>query len=254
MPLVETEAIVLHAFDYSETSRILRLATRDAGVQSVLARGARRSKARFGSAVDLFAQGHAELHLRDGRDLQTLAAFDVTHARPAIADDLNRFTGASALAEIMLRFAAADDTHSALFDALAASLDRIERAAPEQCTEAALGSAWYLLAVLGYAPSLELCSTCQTQQAETSKSLFSPSAGGILCANCAKGSPGGRSVPAAELSRLASWIVGAATSVLEPESCSSHQRLLREYLQYHLSDNRALKAFEAWEHGDWGRT
>ena len=99
-------------------------------MQSVLARGARRSKARFGSAVDLFAQGHAELHLRDGRDLQTLAAFDVTHARPAIADDLNRFTGASALAEIMLRFAAADDAHPQLFDVLAASLDRIERAAP----------------------------------------------------------------------------------------------------------------------------
>ena len=47
MPLVETDAIVLHVFDYSETSRILRLATRDAGLQSVLARGARRSKSRW---------------------------------------------------------------------------------------------------------------------------------------------------------------------------------------------------------------
>jgi len=254
MPLVETEAVVLHAFDYSETSRILRLATRDAGVQSVLARGARRSKARFGSAVDLFAQGHAELHLRDGRDLQTLAAFDVTHARSAIADDLNRFTGASALAEIMLRFAAADDTHSQLFDALTASLDRIEHAAPEQCTEAALGSAWHLLSVLGYAPSLDECANCHTRNAEPSTLLFSPSAGGILCANCAKGSPGGRSVPAAELQRLAIWITGADTSPLTADTCSSHQRLLREFLQYHLSDNRALRAFAAWEHGDWSAT
>ena len=57
MPLVETDAIVLHAFDYSETSRILRLATRDAGVQSVLARGARRYRSKVGTAVDLFAQG-----------------------------------------------------------------------------------------------------------------------------------------------------------------------------------------------------
>ena len=40
MTLVVTEAIVLHAFDYLESSRILRLVTRDAGVRSVLARGA----------------------------------------------------------------------------------------------------------------------------------------------------------------------------------------------------------------------
>ena len=39
MPLVSSDAIVLHAFDYLESSRILRLVTRDAGVRSVLAFG-----------------------------------------------------------------------------------------------------------------------------------------------------------------------------------------------------------------------
>ena len=85
MPAVVTEAIVLHAFDYLETSRILRLLTREAGVQSVLARGARRSRKRFGSAMDLFAQGIAEIHVRPNRDLQTLGALDITRARAALA-------------------------------------------------------------------------------------------------------------------------------------------------------------------------
>ena len=49
-----TDAIVLHAFDYLESSRILKLVTRDAGVRSVLARGARKSKKRFGAALDLY--------------------------------------------------------------------------------------------------------------------------------------------------------------------------------------------------------
>src|SRR5258708_1522917 len=40
MPLVETDAIALHVFDYSETSRLLRLATRAAGRQSARASGA----------------------------------------------------------------------------------------------------------------------------------------------------------------------------------------------------------------------
>ncbi|MEO7366765.1 MAG: DNA repair protein RecO, partial [Gemmatimonadaceae bacterium] len=78
MESLATEAIVLHAFDYLETSRIIRLMTREAGVQSVLARGARSSRKRFGSAVDLFAQGLVEIHVRPNRDLQLLASFDVT--------------------------------------------------------------------------------------------------------------------------------------------------------------------------------
>ena len=78
MALLATEAIVLHSFDYLESSRILRIVTRDAGVRSVLAKGARRSSRRFGSALDLFAQGSAQLYAKPGRDLDTLSGFDVT--------------------------------------------------------------------------------------------------------------------------------------------------------------------------------
>ncbi len=72
------------------------------GVQSVLARGARRSKSRFGSAVDLFAQGaRRAASARRAAICKRSARFDVTHARATIADDLGRFTGASAIAEIV---------------------------------------------------------------------------------------------------------------------------------------------------------
>src|SRR5947208_2219573 len=80
MTLVVTEAIVLHAFDYLESSRILKLVTRDAGVRSVLARGAKRSRKRFGTALDLYAEGTAELRMKTGRDLDTLSSFDVPRA------------------------------------------------------------------------------------------------------------------------------------------------------------------------------
>ena len=85
MPLIQTDAIVLHAFSYLESSRILRLATRDAGVVTVLAKGARRSSRRFGTAVDLFAEGQAQFYTKAGRDLHTLAAFDVARSRPELA-------------------------------------------------------------------------------------------------------------------------------------------------------------------------
>src|SRR5215467_808309 len=104
MTLVVTEAIVLHAFDYLESSRIVRLLTRDAGVRSALARGARSSRRRFGSSLDLFVQGSVELHTKPGRDLDTLGSFDVTRQRSALGARLERFAGAGAIAELTLRF------------------------------------------------------------------------------------------------------------------------------------------------------
>src|SRR5688572_1752229 len=105
MTLVSTDAIVLHVQDYLESSRIVRLATREHGVQGVLARGARRPRSNIGSSLDLFAIGVAQFTLKPARELSNLSRFDVTRSRMGIAADLDRFAGASALAEFAARFA-----------------------------------------------------------------------------------------------------------------------------------------------------
>src|SRR5687767_1839476 len=124
MPALRTDAVVLHAFNYLETSRIFRIATREAGFQSVLARGARRPKSRYGTALDLFASGTAEIFVKTGRELQTLASFDVTRSRGQLAADLDRFIAASAIAELAMRFTSVE-SHAELYDALVATFDAI---------------------------------------------------------------------------------------------------------------------------------
>jgi DNA repair protein RecO (recombination protein O) len=84
MPLSVTEAIVLHAFDYLESSRIIRLLTRESGLQSVLARGARKSRGRYGSALDLFAEGSAQIYVKPNRELHNLAGFEISRSREAL--------------------------------------------------------------------------------------------------------------------------------------------------------------------------
>ena len=55
MSLVSTPAIVLSALRYSESSKIVRLATRELGVQSAIAKGALRPRSRFGAALQLLS-------------------------------------------------------------------------------------------------------------------------------------------------------------------------------------------------------
>src|SRR5436189_6335992 len=103
MSLVTTPAVVLQTYRYSETSKIVRLATRDLGVQSAIAKGALRPKSRFGAALQVLSEGQAQFLTKEHRELHVLTAFDLVHLYQGLASDLDRYATASALAEVMLR-------------------------------------------------------------------------------------------------------------------------------------------------------
>ena len=250
MALLATDAIVLHVFDYLESSRILKLATRDAGIQSVLAKGMRRAGRKYGSAVDLFADGVAHIHTKPGRDLQTLASFDVARARPEIAGDLERFTGASALAELALRFMR-DDSHPALFDVLTTALDALCTADGDAAREAALAGAWHLIGELGFAPALDQCGECHAPIDAGVAVTFVHRSGGVLCPVCARLAPLGRTLPPDARAAMREWVAGRRASLPDQAAARAHQRLLREFVVEHLSDGRTLRAFDVWERDRW---
>src|SRR5258705_9619438 len=79
--LVTPPALVLQTYRYSETSKVVRLATRDLGVQSAIAKGALRPKSRFGAGLELLSEGVAQLYFRETRELHTLGAFDLVNLR-----------------------------------------------------------------------------------------------------------------------------------------------------------------------------
>ncbi|MEO7510698.1 MAG: DNA repair protein RecO [Gemmatimonadaceae bacterium] len=251
MNLVTTDALVLHAFDYLETSRIVRLATRDAGMLSVIARGARASDKRFGWGLDLFASGVAQIHSKPGRDLQQLAGFDVGSARGALSAHLERFSAASALSELALRFAGGDEPGE-FFDVLTSAFDAIAAAPPARARDVGLAAAWRLVAALGFAPAVQRCCSCHEDIASEATMSFSHQAGGVVCAPCAAGLPRGRSLPPDARAALNAWSRGEDVDLREEGVRRAHLRLLREFLEQHLNDGRPMRAFESWERGMGG--
>ncbi len=248
-PLV-TEAIVLHSFDYLETSRIIRLMTRDAGIQSVLARGARSSRKRFASALDLFAQGRAEIHIRPNRDLQSLVSFEVSRARPQLATDVGRFTAGSMIAELALRWSS-DEQAPGLFDAVELALDRIASASEDESVDAALAGAWNIIATLGFTPALDVCANCHNELDTNARVVFSHAAGGALCAKCGALAAGSRTLPPSARNAMREWTTGGSARLENPAEARAHQRLLREFFLEHLGGEKELRAYRVWEHGAW---
>jgi len=237
--MIATPALILQAFPYSETSRILRLLTADHGLQSVIAKGARSPRSRFGAVLEPFTEGIATFHIKEGRDLHTLSGFDLVRSRQGLGRGLLRFGGASLIAELLLRVGT-ESADPDLFESVRAAFDTIDQATDADLESRVLAEAWALIAHLGFAPSLEACITCDRPVEPDADVLFDYTAGGVRCPDCSAG-VGGRIVPAAARDALRRLAAGEAITLPRTEA---HWRLLARYLSHHVLEGASLKSFE----------
>lgn len=241
MPLIRADAIILQTFAYSETSKILRLATRTHGVRSVIALGALRPRSRFGGVLEPFTEGVATFYAKEGRDLHTLSSFDLTRTRQELGADLRRFGGASLLAELVLR-AGSEEADQALFEQLRGALDRLARAPEDRLDGVLLAEAWALVGRLGFSPSTDDCTVCGRPLADDEDAYFDYGAGGVLCTGCARPDAvrgAGRVIPAAARRALAGFCRGIAIDVERP---AAHWALLSRFVAHHVADGAALRS------------
>lgn len=246
MSLVTTPAVILHTFPYGETSKIVRLMTRDHGVQSAIAKGALRPKSAFGARLQALSEGAAQLYLKPTRDLHILAAFDVAQQRPAFARDVARYAAGAAVAELVMRFAPAEP-HPEIFELLVRELDRLAAVVPERLPAASLIALWAVVAALGFTPSLGACAQ-DGRPLPAGAVAFSLTDGGFLCTRCARAN---RATTLAKPHRrvLERLVSGAeeAVQLLPRRDAAAHRRLLVRFVEQHVAEGREVRALSFWE-------
>lgn len=255
MALVSTPAVVLQTHRYSETSKIVRLATRDLGVQSAIAKGVLRPRSPFGAALETLSEGTAQLYHRETRELQTLAAFDVITLRRGLALDLARFAGAAALAEVMLKMAPAAPLPAA-YETFTAGLDTLTAVPAADADAAGARALWLLIGVLGFAPALGVCVRDGAAVSPNGKGIaFSLADGGVLCASCAGAQPPTRLPPKAYADLLAMNTWDAPLPALDASHAAAHRRLVARFIRHHSGETgggaRSLRALDFWERRAW---
>lgn len=243
MPLVSEDALILQAFAYSETSKILRLLTPGHGVVSVMARGARRPRSRYGGVLEPFTEGSATFYLKPNRDLHTLGGFDLIHSGQTLGSDLLRFGGASVLAELVL-CTASSEADEGLYDEVRDALRTLETTPPTELEATLLSRIWAVVTRLGYSPSLDRCLVCQREIGPTEDATFDYEGGGLRCLDCSGGAASGRTLPAAARTALRRMAAGETVSI---ERTPAHWALLARFLAFHVLEGRALRSLKFLE-------
>ncbi len=184
MPLVKDRAVVLRRLDYSETSQVLVVFTRDYGQQRLIAKGIKRAtKARASTGIDLLELGQLVFSQRAGREghLGTLTEWRQQEAYPHLRRDLTRFYAAQYAAEITSQLTEVHDPHPRLFDGLCEFLAAL---AQEPVLESLVGFVWLLLREIGLRPELSRCLNCNRAIEHSQEILFSSREGGAICRDC----------------------------------------------------------------------
>jgi DNA repair protein RecO (recombination protein O) len=239
MALVRSRCLILQSYPYSETSRILRLLTEDFGVQSVIAKGARRPKSRFGGLLEPFTEGTASFYHRETRDLHTLGGFDLDRTHRGVGSDLLRFAGASLVAELVLHTATAEP-HPELFERVSAALRVIDAAEEGQVAGVVLAAAWSTLALLGFGAETAHCVRCGVEIDPAVEVRFDAPGGGVSCAPCRKV---GRPVPAAARAELAGYVAGADRGGPSAHA-HLHVAMLEAFLAAQLERGRPFRSLD----------
>jgi DNA repair protein RecO (recombination protein O) len=229
------QSFVLSTLDYGDSDRIVSLFTLEHGRIKAFARGARKSRKRFGPALEPFARIDAQARVKDG--LSSLQQADIVCIFPAIRANLERIAHALYACELVDIITPEGHPLPRLYRLLAAYLDRLE-------TETAVeGDRRFfeinLLNILGYRPSLETCNRCDSPFGETAAWL--QDGGEQLCRSC---SAGGRPLSPATLKTLSACLKTGSFGqiVFTPETLQQAGYLLDEAITAH--SGRRLKSLE----------
>lgn len=185
MSAEKTDAIILRVVEYSETSCVVTVLSREFGKLSGLAKGARRKKSPFESALDLLSVVRLVFLRRSGGGLELLTEAKLERRFRSSARDLSRYYLATYLGELLLLFTEENDPHPALYDAAVAALSAIDSELPDPAWEL-LGFELRLLSELGHSPMLDGCTGCG-ESISGGRVHFGLLTGGLLCPRCRSG-------------------------------------------------------------------
>ncbi len=244
MPLYKTPAIILHALPYGEADQIVTLYTLDFGKIRGIAKGAKRSRKRFGNRLEIGSYVRVTYFEKESSGLVRLSNCDLIRPFAGLREDIHKLAWASYFIELVDGLTAEKIENKALFRLLAAFLSLVDRGILKDEIQRVFEAR--LLSCLGYGPQLEHCVRCQKKLAGE-KFFFSPRGGGVLCASCAAHLPGTIPVSLGTIKTLLlaqTLTLGKVGRIsFSPQSLKESQAVLSAFLREHLGKELKSKKF-----------
>ncbi|HVX83642.1 MAG TPA: DNA repair protein RecO C-terminal domain-containing protein [Phycisphaerae bacterium] len=194
---VSDDGICLRVRDFSETSQIVGVFTRDHGLVPLIAKGIKREnkKGVVSGPLDLLTAGDVVYvpakAMRGGSgpsgpavggELGTLAAWELVDHRTGLRKNLTALNAAMVCAEVTTLLVQPYDPHPELFEELEAALAMLAGVGGKgQRARTVVAYVKAALVAAGYGPQLESCLRCGKALVSDRRVRFMAGSGGFVC-------------------------------------------------------------------------
>lgn len=230
MPVRETEAIILRTIPLHEADKIVSFLARREGRMRGVAPSARRSRKRFGAALELLS--HVRIRYQDhpARDLVRLESCELLDSFFEIQSKYEVAVASSYVAEVCEQLLPEREANDAFFRLVLLVMTEIR----------STGDIWrpltyfdlWVVKLAGFLPPLGACIRCRAALESGESAWYGPHWDGLLCKAC-------RGEQAWTLSResrlLARKMLASALPSISPEGwAKSRAEDLRRFLGQHM--------------------
>lgn len=176
MEVVKVKGIIVSEASYSETSKLIKIITKEYGLITVMAKGAKSIKSKLRAVTTKLTYAEFQIYYKMDK-ISTLVCADEIDPFINIKSDLLKISYASFLLELSYQVIK-QSSDSNIFDILVQTLTKIEEGYDPAVMTNILELKY--LCYLGVKPELNSCSVCGNSKVIT----VSTNKGGFICKNC----------------------------------------------------------------------
>jgi len=237
VPRLQGPAYILRAWDFGESDLLVSFLEQDRGKRRGVAKGAKKSRKRFGGLLAPLVRVQLEYVERPGQPLVRLEGCSLIQVHGRLSADLGKLLVACCLREILERVLPDGEGGGDFFLLLHETLARLDREETPGC------QLWIFLlrtlALLGLTPQLGQCIHCRRPLAPVGLFGFSIALGGPVCGVCIHRGTSTDRVHAETLRLMRQWLSVPCTdpipSVVPGRVLSEASVLIERFYLHHVA-------------------
>jgi DNA repair protein RecO (recombination protein O) len=224
----------------AEADKIASLFTRQVGRLRAVATGARRTKSRYGAALEPLSHVRAFIYERENRELLRMSSAELIESFYDMQKDYRVQLAAQYLAEVAERMIPEREPNDRLFRLLLAVLRSLKHSG--EVTRPLLYFDYWLIRLAGFLPDIDHCQNCG-RALNDAGGFYLPGSEGLVCDTCRTGASGrrisiGPAVRAGCQKPLDRWIAEEKA----PAGCREARRFFEDLIETHAERKLVTRA------------
>lgn len=181
MALFDTEAVILKTLRLGEADKLVTLLTEKRGLVKAVAKGARRSRSRYGSSLEPFTVCRVSLFEKRPNILLRMSQAEIVNTNRKLRDSIQQIETASKMVRFLLSLLPENEPSSGIYELLKNGIRQTQKETDLE---------WLLcifefrcLKYAGFQPRLDSCLNCGKDFPDQ-RAHFSAKDGGVFCGKC----------------------------------------------------------------------